>query len=476
MNNHAESAIINSSAPSALSELVDSDDLKMRRFLRWMEEQGATFPSMTMKVGQGTRQVQSTRALLPGELVLHVPRKLMLTPAVARASETGRLIAQHGCSDFGDYEYLAAFLLEIKRDGGFWKPYIDVLPQDYSDNPLFFSETEMEHLEGSYIDPTVRERREWDGRLYDQLPACLKENGFTREAFTWARCAVISRVYGVTLGGRSTVAMVPLADMFDHAPTNYVRWIGEAETGFIVTAEQPVAAGAPLFERYGRRCNAMLLNVYGFCLEGNPDNEAEIQLEALTPGDRFYQDARLLGKTSKDAKIQAFKVQWQYGNAMRELLSYLRLSVYDEPSRLDMEMDDPDSLRPASDQPPRIEAEEKKAGGVAPISRANEVAAVSALIAACEHRLQQFPTSIEEDEALLKDPALLRNVRNMVMVRRDEKIILRHFLELRQTVLPLLRDESCDLAHYAIGATPFAAYFLDLVNSFEKRGVAASAT
>jgi histone-lysine N-methyltransferase SETD3 len=469
MNNHAESAISNSSAPSALSEVVDSDELKMRRFLRWMEEQGATFPSMTMKVGQGTRQVHSIRALVPGELVLHVPRKLMLTPAVARASETGRLIAQHGCGDFGDYEYLAVFLLEMKRDGGFWKPYIDVLPQDYSENPLFFSEAETAHLKGSYIDPTVRERREWNGRLYDQLPACLKEKGFTREEFTWARCAVISRVYGVTLGGRSTVAMVPLADMFDHAPTNYVRWIGDAETGFIVTAEQPVAAGAPMFERYGRRCNAMLLNVYGFCLEGNPDNEAEIQLQALTSGDRFFQHARLFGKTSKDGKIQAFKVQWEYDDATRELLSYLRLSVFNEPPRLDMDMNDPNSSRPVAEEPPRIEAEEKKAGGVAAISRANEAAAVTALIAACERRLQQFPTSIEEDEALLKDRALPRNVRNVVMVRRDEKIILQHFLELRQTVLPLLQDESCDLAQYATGGTPFAAYFADLVKSFENK-------
>lgn len=443
MTNQAESTAIDNFAVPAPAEVTDSDELKMRRFLRWMEEQGATFPAMTMKMGQGARQVHATRALLPGELVLHVPRTLMITPALAKASETGKLMAQSG-SGFGDYEYIAAFLLQAEREGGFWKPYVDVLPKDYSQNALFFSESELDHLKGSYIAGTIRERIDWDRRLYDRLPSYLKENGFTREAFTWARCAVISRVYGVTFAGKATVAMVPLADMFDHAPRNYVRWIGEAETGFIVTAQQPVEAGAPLFERYGKRCNAMLLNVYGFCLEDNPDNEAEILLQPVSSDHAFFQQTGRLG--AKRGETRAFKVQRSYNDAAQALLSYLRLACYDEPPCL---------------QGSRVDL--NGAGQVLPISRRNETAALSALVAACESRLQQFPTSIEEDEALLKDASLQRNVRNIVMVRRDEKVILKYFLDLAQTAFPLLQDAFCDVGKYAAAGNAYSDYFADVV-------------
>jgi histone-lysine N-methyltransferase SETD3 len=443
MTNHADSTVVDGFAVSAPSEAVDSDELKMRRFLRWMEEQGATFPAMTMKVGQGTRQVHATRPLVAGELVLHVPRKLMITPEIAKASEAGKLIAQHGC-DFGDYEYIAAYLLQIKREGGFWKPYVDVLPKDYAENALFFSESELGYLHGSYISERIRERIEWNARLHDRLPPSLKENGFTPEAFAWARCAVTSRVYGVTFGGCKTVAMVPLADMFDHAPRNYVRWIAEAEAGFIVTAQQPVAAGAPLFERYGKRCNAMLLNVYGFCLEDNPDNEAEILLQPVSSDHLFFRPAQKLG--TKQREMQAFRVQRSYNDAARALFSYLRLACLDESPRLE-----------------GSGVDVNKADNVPPVSRKNEVAALTALVAACESRLRQFRTSAEEDETLLQDPALPRNVRNIVMVRRDEKAIVKHFLELAQTALPLLRDASCDVGEHAVGGKPYADYFSDVV-------------
>jgi hypothetical protein len=241
--------------------------------------------------------------------------------------------------------------------------------------------------------------------------------------------------------------MVPLADMCDHAHSNYVRWIGYAETGFVVTADNPVEAGAPLFERYGKRCNAMLLTTYGFCLEENPDNEAEIVLPALPSSHPFYPQSKNLG--TLQGAMRAFRVGRTHDESTRTLLSCLRLAACEDPQGLQVDAN--------------------SAGKVAPISRKNEIVAMAMLLAACERRMQQFDTSIEEDEALLRDSALARNVRHAIVVRRDEKVVLKHYLDLAHMALPRLRDASCDLNQYAAAPAIYCDYFAELARSFGNR-------
>jgi hypothetical protein len=447
MATHAEPALIDSSAASAPSDVIASDAAKMRRFLHWMQEHGATISPVSVKGPQGSRQVHATRPLYAGGLVAQIPRRLTITPEVAKDSETGRLIAKHG-SNVDDYDYLAAYLFEIKRKGGFWKPYVDILPTDYSENPLFFSESVLNELKGSYILNSILNRIAQQAYRYDQFPPCLKENGFTPEEYAWAKCVVNTRVHGATHEGRPILAMVPLSDMFDHAIKNNADWAVSA-TGYFIRAEHPIEAGARLFEGYGR-CNAQLLNEYGFCIEDNPLNVAEIRLQPLSPDHPFFERANKLGKGQWSRRT--FKVAANCNDAVtQELFSFLRLACHEEPPHLPPPTGD-------ADNPDKVP----------PISRQNEVAALVGLAQACEGRLKQFPTSIEDDEALLKDGSLQRNLRNVVMVRRDEKIILRYFHEFAQTALAVLRDPSCNVAEHAVAGKPYADYFAGVLRILER--------
>jgi histone-lysine N-methyltransferase SETD3 len=442
MLNHADSTAVDDAVEYPPAESIDSDTLKIRRFLLWIESQGATFPSMSIKVTRGTRQVHATRPLLAGELVAHIPRTLTITPDVAKASKTGKLIARHG-SNIDDYDYLAAYLLQMKREGGFWQPYIDILPKDYSAHPLFFSQHELDALKGSYILGPILSRLARHACRYDQLPPCLKENGLTREEFTWARCVVSTRVHGVKVEGRRVLAMVPLSDMFNHSANNNADWTVAPDGDFFVMAEYAVAAGSPLFEKYGKRCNARLLEDYGFCLEDNPYNVAEIRLQPIPADHPFFEHAKQLGKNQWNRQV--FHVMSACDDdAAKSMFSYLRLACFDGAPHL---------LRQGIDL-----------NQLPPISRQNEIAALTTLESACESRLQQFPTSVEEDDALLADGALGCNLRNVVMIRRHEKIILKYFLGLAQTALPLLQDPSRDIGKHAAGGR-YAGYFADLVRS-----------
>lgn len=433
------------------SQRVDQEELNMQRLLRWLEEQGATF-SATVRIDARARRLHTTRALVQGELLMHIPAGLMITERVAKESEIGKLLAQHGCK-FGAYETIAAFLLHAKREGGFWKPYLDVLPQEFSEHPLLFSESEIEYLKGSRLFRSILERKAENEAYYDQLPPSVKE-AYTLDEFTWARCILITRAFRVMFNGTPGMALVPLADMFDHAAPSKARYIPQSENGFTVTAAGPLEAGTALFTLYGNRGNGDLLYTYGFCIEDNPFNDVEILLPSLPDGHSFTEHANKLGTAV--AGMRSFKVRRScIDDAASAMFSYLRLAhLGGSPGIGATEID--------------------KAGKAPPFSRENEAAALTALEQACARHLREYPTSIAEDDALLVDPALPRNVRNMIKVRRDEKSILNYFLELTNIALPVLRDESRDLSEHAGAGSPYVGYFAEIGPRFaSKTGCAA---
>jgi histone-lysine N-methyltransferase SETD3 len=419
----------------------------MRRFLSWLEAHGATFSS-AVTVDARTRQLHATREFVHGQFLMHIPRGLMITREVAQESEIGKLIHQHA-SPGGKYEYMAAFLMQIRREGGFWKPYVDILPTDFSNHPLFFSEAELEYLKGSHFHRKIRDRRAANEGWYRQLPPSVKE-AYSLEEFTWARCIRFTRTFGVSFNGVPGEALVPLADMLDHSLEPNARYLPESETGFVVTSPGWLQPGTALFTSYGAKSNEHLLIGYGFCLEHNAYNEVEIHLQPLPDGHPFAGHTKKLGETI--GGMRAFRVTRSCGDDNASAaLSYLRLAHSDASLRID-----------------NAEVQVDNAGKIRPVSRVNEIAVLTALAEACARRLPDYPTSIAEDDALLKDPALPRNVRNMVLVRRDEKIILNYLLDLTRIALPALRGEPCDPSEHAAKGKPYAKYFAKIMQLLER--------
>jgi hypothetical protein len=145
---------------------------------------------------------------------------------------------------------------------------------------------------------------------------------------------------------------------------------------------------------------------------------------------------------------RVFHVPASYSStSAKAMFSYLRLTVGASPLLKDL---------------PIHEGEEHK---VPPISYQDEIAVLTALATACDTRLRQFSTILEEDQALLTDGALRLNLRNAVRVRHDEKMILKYFLDLAQTVLPVLQHAPHDIPREAVPGKAYADYFADLAMS-----------
>lgn len=407
----AEDVSENRAAPASL----DSSKAKMQHLLHWMKEQGATFPAVEVLMEDGARETYAGLPLKAAAMVLHVPPALMMTVEAAKASAIGRLIAAHNPE--ASYQgHLAAFLLDTKHNGGFWAPYVDVLPPDFPEHPLFFSEAELEWLKGSYALRVVRRHKEWLKREYRALSDCLPpEKMFSREEHAWAMVNVLTRAFSTRFSGNKSHAMIPLADMFNHAFKPNVLWEPESARGFLMIAARDVEAGAPLTDRYWKECNALTFAIYGFCLETNPYNVAEIHLPSLPPDHPRFEEAREMGTVREGMRV--FKVPADVDDKRTQtLFSYLRLSL------------------PAGPSGGEPEWEKYGVRLDSPLHQ-SEHAVADTLASACRRRLQQFDTCIEEDQEILKNGALPLKLRFAVQVRLGEKVILKYYLDMAEALL-----------------------------------------
>ncbi len=398
------------------SATIDSGKEKMQRMLRWLAQQGATFPAIKiLNMENGEREAYTDAQVKSGALVLHLPRSLMLTVEAAKASGIGQTITAHN-PEVSYHGYLAAYLLDIKRNGGFWSPYIDVLPQAFPEHPIFFSESELEYLKGSYALRVVRRHKQWLEREYRELQSCLPpEKIFSPEEHAWALVNVLTRTFSVRFSGQKSHAMIPLADMPNHAVKPNLLWEPEATRGFFLTAARDIEAGAPLTIRYWKECNALTFAIYGFCLETNPYDVAEIHLPSLPLDHPNFEAAKEMGSTRDGMRV--FKVPVDLDDKRTQtLFSYLRLSIQADFSGAESD---------------------RKGHGISldsPLHK-SERAALDALASACRRRLQQFDTSIGEDEEMLRNGGLPLKLRFVVQVRHGEKVILKHYLDMAEAML-----------------------------------------
>jgi hypothetical protein len=400
--------------------LVDSEELKVQRMLHWLQEEGATFPSVRIEVGKEGRVARAAAPIKAGALVMHIPRSLMIDAENAQNSEIGKLIASAE-GRIGKYGFMAAYLLDPKREGGPAKCYVDVLPKSFPNHPYFFLESELDCLKGFYHLPTLRKWKADMHAEYDRIISCLpQDRAFTREEYESARCAASSRSHGVKIAGKHCTSLIPLADMLDHALDFNVRWRMEATDGFICVAGRDIEVGEVLTTTYGAVCNGRLFVTYGFCVENNPHNLAEIQLPDLPANHPCVEHAKGFGTVRDGMRI--FQVPAKYDNEdTAKLFSYLRLGALNDASRVSLEKSG------------------SKTATVNAISAENEHAALTLLSQACQQRMAQFDTSIEEDEALLKDKNLPLKWRYAALVRHGEKCVLKYYMDLAQAAIPVVQ-------------------------------------
>ncbi|KAJ1943815.1 hypothetical protein FBU59_002792, partial [Linderina macrospora] len=197
---------------------------------------------------------------------------------------------------------MCAFLVHERfvNKQSFWKPYIDVLPKEFS-TPVFFSSEEIEFLEGTPAKSSVDEMREQYRKEYERAveevgESVIPRSVFTFEAYLWAVAVCTSRSFTDDLvkdhedarTARNAI-LLPLMDMVNHYPKSKVTW-RHGPDGIDLVTEAGLAAGQQALNNYGPKSNEELMLGYGFCIEGNPFDFFHVKLNYTS--DPMYEQKR----------------------------------------------------------------------------------------------------------------------------------------------------------------------------------------
>lgn len=349
-----QSSSVSASAAAAASA---SPRDKFQNLTSWLLRNGASFPYLYLKQYEHDhRGVHTLCRVASGKLLLEVPLRCIVTSDLARRSPVGRALESSGVELASNHTFLACYLLEERARGAasFWEPYLSILPVDYNSMPIFFSESDRRWLKGSFTLPKVAERhRELRGefeRVCSALDPCDLTVGFddaasiaalsgkfsqrhTLAAFIWARSVVITRIFGFTMNvpaagaagsaaavGRAGVAvasvptqlyktdgLVPMADMLNHKRPRDSSWaFDDARQAFVIQSLVPFAARDEVCDSYGRKCNSRFLINYGFCLEGNKeDNQAVVWVKLDSHGEATAAEGAAAATDSPSASASA---------------------------------------------------------------------------------------------------------------------------------------------------------------------------
>ena len=86
----------------------------------------------------------------------------------------------------------------------------------FSNMPLFFADSELSWLRGSFALQKLEEQRSGLVIEYNNLCSVLPDfaTKYSLRDFMWARCVVLTRVFGLVTNDQQTEGLVPFADMY----------------------------------------------------------------------------------------------------------------------------------------------------------------------------------------------------------------------------------------------------------------------
>lgn len=244
----------------------------IERQLAWAQAAGASWNGIEFRVDAGGNAlVLASRSLSSGEPILTVPRHLMIVDNELADSTTGQLAL--GLPEPSPRDALAAWLpLEAREPTSRWRAYLDALPAQLSELPMFHDEDDLAALAGTAAHALAAERNRDVYATYSRLSPALRARVSLAD-FAWGCAVVMSRAFHAPGTLEHRVALIPLVELLNHGLGD-TTWSYHPHEGFVVSTEREVAIGDELHFTYGAGSNTQLVVQFGFALANNTANEA----------------------------------------------------------------------------------------------------------------------------------------------------------------------------------------------------------
>jgi len=388
--------------------------------------------------------LKATKDLKESDQLLQIPRKLMMTVDSAKQTALAPLIGDDRILQVMPNVILSLHLLNEKLSpNSFWKPYIDILPEQYS-TPLYWVADDLQLLKGSPVQGdainqyrNIARQYAYFYRLLQKNPAASKlplKDSFTFDNYRWAVSTVMTRQNQIPGkdGSKATLGLIPLWDMCNHTNGIYTSdYNAEADACecFCLT---DFAQGQQILIFYGPRSNGEFLVHNGFVYPDNEHDQLRMKL-GISKGDSLFGlKSELLGKLNLPPSRSFFLHRGRFP-VDGDLLGFLRVFCMDEETLKTKYCGD------TAAGPEEVEALKMEETTV---SEENEEKVWSFLHTRGALLLRAYPCSLEEDEAVSQQDGASTTAKMAAVLRIGERRILTNTVDYAQIKKDSLKSSS----------------------------------
>ena len=113
-----------------------------------------------VEVSPGNNGLVATEDIEEEDDLMFVPEHWLLKEVVAERSKIYQVLAENEFEGYDSGIAYTVYLLEQSRvPNSYWKNYLNILPKDFSEFPLFWSDEDLEWLKGSTLQKAIQNRR-----------------------------------------------------------------------------------------------------------------------------------------------------------------------------------------------------------------------------------------------------------------------------------------------------------------------------
>ena len=406
------------------------------KFLKELYKYNSFFPKLEIHFyTDDYRGVLAKSNILKDEIIMTIPKECLISLETVYETSYGKKIGEFMYKELNSPKHclLTSFLL-YEENNPKYKYYFDLLPNDFSNFPIFYTKKELEYLKGSPFLFQILEKKEDMKSDYTKLCKYLPDfKQFSYLKFCQARLLISSRIFGISINDNKTDVLAPFADLLNHKRPRQTQWYYDDDLdSFVIQATEDIKEGCEIFDSYGRKTNARFLLNYGFCIEDNDTSEVVITIK-FNENYPLY-DLKKEFFQNETQLIRTFNLNNNfYESQIIELLSFLRFILFEG---------DINDLYDAINSSENIYNEQIPLSFyyIQPITKELEIKVLKHLSLLCRRALGKYPTTFEEDQNLFKTKKNISfNLRNCLLLLMSEKTVLSYFIYFCEYCLDLLK-------------------------------------
>ena len=406
------------------------------KFLKELYKYNSFFPKLEIHFyTDDYRGVLAKSNILKDEIIMTIPKDCLISLENVLETSYGKKIGEFMYNELNSPKHclLSSFLLYEEKNPKY-RYYFDLLPKDFSNFPIFYTNKELEYLKGSPFLSQILEKKEDMKNDYQKLCEYLPDfKQFSYLKFIEARVLISSRIFGIAIKENKTDVLAPFADLLNHKRPRQTQWYFDDNLqSFVIQATENIKEGSEIFDSYGKKTNARFLLNYGFCLDDNDTSEYLLTVDFNDTYPLF--DLKKNFFQNEYELVRTFNLNNNfYESQIIELLSFLRFILFDG---------DINDLYNAIDSSENIYNEDAPLTFyyIPPITKDLEIQVLKHLHLLCRKALAKYPTTFEQDQNLYQTKKNISfNLRNCLLLLMSEKTVLSYFIYFCEYCLDLLK-------------------------------------